>query len=156
MATLYGVFTPTLFSLTSPLRQFPDSHKSEAVFSFQIFVKTCPSKNPRLPRRKTNRIISSLSEDREVVPVKDKRVEDRATRLNLNGSDELKVDSPSSSDSSKSNLEGDDDSDKLMSRAINAIIVLGFGTFAVSKLLTIDHDYWHVCVLFTKLFFFFF
>ena len=35
--------------------------------------------------------------------------------------------------------------EKLTSKAINALIVLGFGTFAVSKLLTIDHDYRHVC-----------
>lgn len=47
---------------------------------------------------------------------------------------------------SKVDKEVADDSDRLTSRAINAFIVLGFGTFAVSKLLTIDHDYWHVSV----------
>ncbi|PPS06466.1 hypothetical protein GOBAR_AA14182 [Gossypium barbadense] len=40
--------------------------------------------------------------------------------------------------------DGHDNVKKLSSRAINASIVLGFDTFAVSKLLTIDHDYWHV------------
>lgn len=29
-------------------------------------------------------------------------------------------------------------------RFLNAAIVLGAGTFAITKLLTIDHDYWHV------------
>ncbi|KAL2483652.1 Peroxisomal membrane 22 kDa (Mpv17/PMP22) family protein [Forsythia ovata] len=32
---------------------------------------------------------------------------------------------------------------RLIDRAINATIVLAAGTFAVTKLLTIDHDYWH-------------
>lgn len=46
--------------------------------------------------------------------------------------------------------EGDDDQDldRLTSRAINAAIVLGFGTFAITKLFTIDHDYWHVSFFF--------
>jgi protein Mpv17 len=39
----------------------------------------------------------------------------------------------------------------MTSRAINATIVLGFGTLAVSRLLTIDHDYWHVSDVFVTL-----
>lgn len=34
--------------------------------------------------------------------------------------------------------------ERLIDRTINATIVLAAGTFAVSKLLTIDQDYWHV------------
>ena len=34
--------------------------------------------------------------------------------------------------------------EKLIDRTINATIVLAAGTFAVTKLLTIDSDYWHV------------
>ena len=34
--------------------------------------------------------------------------------------------------------------DRLMDRTINATIVLAAGTFAVTKLLSIDSDYWHV------------
>ncbi|KAM7269891.1 hypothetical protein ACFE04_029105 [Oxalis oulophora] len=45
----------------------------------------------------------------------------------------------------------DDDDDRLMSRGVNAAIVLGFGTFAVTKLLTIDHDYWHGWTLYEVL-----
>ncbi|XP_071691378.1 protein SYM1-like [Rutidosis leptorrhynchoides] len=33
--------------------------------------------------------------------------------------------------------------DGFVSKAINASIVLGFGTLAVTRLLTIDHEYWH-------------
>ena len=34
--------------------------------------------------------------------------------------------------------------EKLIERTINATIVLAAGTFAITKLLTIDSDYWHV------------
>lgn len=39
---------------------------------------------------------------------------------------------------------GSEDYDKFVGRGINAAIVLGFGTLAITKLLTIDHDYWQV------------
>ncbi|XP_071702123.1 uncharacterized protein [Rutidosis leptorrhynchoides] len=39
-------------------------------------------------------------------------------------------------------VEGED-FNKLMDRAINATIVLAAGTFGITKLLTIDCDYWH-------------
>lgn len=37
----------------------------------------------------------------------------------------------------------DEDFDKLMDRVINASIVLVAGAFSITKLLTIDHEYWH-------------
>jgi len=40
--------------------------------------------------------------------------------------------------------ESEEDEEKLIDRTINATIVLAAGTFAVTKLLTIDSDYWHV------------
>lgn len=38
----------------------------------------------------------------------------------------------------------DKNPDKLADRIINTTVVLAAGTFAITKLLTIDHDYWHV------------
>ncbi|CAN6927981.1 unnamed protein product [Brassica oleracea] len=38
--------------------------------------------------------------------------------------------------------------DKMIDRSINATIVLAAGTYAITKLLTIDHDYWHGWTLF--------
>ncbi|PNX90970.1 peroxisomal membrane protein 2-like, partial [Trifolium pratense] len=72
----------------------------------------------------------SVAEDRETLPVvsKDTNV--------------LDTSSPSKDDNTE--VVRDTDDDILISRAINATIVLGFGAFAVTKLLTIDHDYWHV------------
>ncbi|KAL3849401.1 hypothetical protein ACJIZ3_011283 [Penstemon smallii] len=39
--------------------------------------------------------------------------------------------------------DGKMEMERLIDRTINATIVLAAGTFAVTKLLTIDHDYWH-------------
>ncbi|XP_027061256.1 uncharacterized protein [Coffea arabica] len=39
--------------------------------------------------------------------------------------------------------KGEQEMERLMDSAINASIVLAAGTFAVTKLLTIDSDYWH-------------
>lgn len=52
-----------------------------------------------------------------------------------------------SSVSSSSNSDEEEDLDKLVDRAVNATIVLAAGSFAITKLLTIDHDYWHVSQL---------
>nr|XP_004244201.1 uncharacterized protein LOC101247444 [Solanum lycopersicum] len=42
----------------------------------------------------------------------------------------------------------EEDVEKLIDRTINATIVLAAGSFAITKLLTIDHDYWHGWTLF--------
>ncbi|CAN0914944.1 Peroxisomal membrane protein 2 [Linum grandiflorum] len=86
----------------------------------------------RLNRKsRRNRIVVSFTEEKEeVIPVKD--------------SDSLDLGPLSSSLSSLAEgFREDDDKERIISRGINAAIVLGFGTLAVSRLLTIDHDYWH-------------
>jgi len=82
----------------------------------------------RTPKR--SRIITSVAEDREIVPVS----EDRGAR-----SHEVEGIQPS-----ESITEAEIDPRLTSSSTVNAFIVLGVGTFAVTKLLTIDHDYWHV------------
>lgn len=78
-----------------------------------------PFKNrKRLITERRNLIVKSIIEDREAVDVKN--------------------------DNFKPEEEQTEDTDRLMSRGINAAIVLAAGTVAVTKLLTIDHDYWQV------------
>ncbi|XP_022633607.1 uncharacterized protein LOC106754176 isoform X4 [Vigna radiata var. radiata] len=81
----------------------------------------------RTPKR--SRIISCVAEDREIVPVS----EDRGARFH-----EVEGIQPS-----ESITEAEVDPRLTSNSTVNAFIVLGFGTFAVTKLLTIDHDYWH-------------
>lgn len=70
-------------------------------------------------------IVRSIIEDREAIDVR---------------SDNFKPEEEQKEDE----VEEDKDTDRLMSRGINAAIVLAAGTVAVTKLLTIDHDYWQV------------
>ncbi|PQQ05091.1 mpv17-like protein isoform X1 [Prunus yedoensis var. nudiflora] len=113
-----------------------------SLFCTQTLSKPDPSRLLGFStRKKRNSTVGSVTEDREVVPLKEKHAEDQDSSLLVNGSEEFEAVS-SSSAYSEGRGEGDD-LEKLTSRAINALIVLGFGTFAVSKLLTIDHDYWH-------------
>ncbi|XP_027341721.1 protein SYM1-like [Abrus precatorius] len=75
---------------------------------------------------KRRRFIASVAEDREIVPVS----EDRGNPIHEHDTKtELAPQFPPLTIASSS--------------TVNAFIVLGFGTFAVTKLLTIDHDYWH-------------
>lgn len=64
-------------------------------------------------------------------------------RSSLDGSEDSEGLSSSSSVSSQG--KGDNyEFDRLRSKTINATIVLAGGTLAITRLLTIDHDYWHV------------
>ncbi|KAK7324735.1 hypothetical protein VNO77_28536 [Canavalia gladiata] len=82
--------------------------------------------------QKRRRIVTFVAKDRETVPVS----EDRGSRFN-----ELEGFSPSKPHSETE--VAPEPSRFTNSSTVNALIVLGFGTFAVTKLLTIDHDYWH-------------
>ncbi|CAJ1956534.1 unnamed protein product [Sphenostylis stenocarpa] len=94
-----------------------------STFSTRRFVPL----SSRTPKR--SRIITSVAEDREIVPVS----EDKGTRFH-----DVEGFLPS-----ESSTEAEVGPRLTNSGTINAVIVLGFGTFAVTKLLTIDHDYWH-------------
>ncbi|KAL2331728.1 hypothetical protein Fmac_019309 [Flemingia macrophylla] len=76
--------------------------------------------------QKRRHFITSVTEDREIAPVS----EDRGTLFR-----EAEGFQPSEDSKLAPRFTS--------SSTVNAIIVLGFGTFAVTKLLTIDHDYWH-------------
>ncbi|KAJ1434580.1 hypothetical protein SESBI_05448 [Sesbania bispinosa] len=114
-----SLYTPSLLPL------FPSSFSKPRFPIAPLFSQT----------QKRCRIVSSVTEDREVAPVSENR--GALFHEEVEGSS-----SPSKADDTEE-VAPDSDSDRLTSRAINALIVLGFGTFAVTKLLTIDHDYWH-------------
>lgn len=45
---------------------------------------------------------------------------------------------------------GGGDGNKMLDRGINTAIVLAASTYALTKLLTVDQDYWHVSLLATR------
>lgn len=116
---------------------------------FALSQKLNASKNSTLLLSKARRrwVIGSVTEDKEVAPVKNKQFNDKDNRL-VNGS---KTFEPVASGEKEE--EEVDVNDRLIGKAVNATIVLGAGTYAVTKLLTIDHDYWHVSHLISLLLF---
>ncbi|KAL9441282.1 hypothetical protein AB3S75_019876 [Citrus x aurantiifolia] len=54
----------------------------------------------------------------------------------------------SASSASADERRGNEEMERLIDRTINATIVLAVGTFAITKLLTIDQDYWHGWTIF--------
>ncbi|KAI3765610.1 hypothetical protein L2E82_15649 [Cichorium intybus] len=115
------------------------------VFSAYKLLPTKPiSSSPLFPlsssklftqSRNSHRLIKSIAEDREVVTEKitvSNLKQDEQTEIGSEGGDKEFVAG-----------NGSEEIDKFMGKAINASIVLGVGTFAVTRLLTIDHEYWH-------------
>ncbi|XP_030546385.1 protein SYM1-like [Rhodamnia argentea] len=106
--------------------------------------KTRPSTHSFFPTKPAgNWVVGSVTEDRKAadVPVvsKDLTVDD----------DSLESAEPRAFD-----VEARGESgylERLVSRGTNAALVLGFGTLAVTKLLTVDHDYWHGWTLYEVL-----
>lgn len=71
-------------------------------------------------------------------------------RFSFEGAGEIQGFAGSSSSSGSGGENGEsEDLDRLIDRVINATIVLAAGSFAITKLLTIDQDYWHVSQPFT-------
>lgn len=135
MATL-GSFPPHNLSLLAkshhrclpqPSRLNPIPPRSKSRPSTHSFF-------PNKPER--NWVVGSVTEDRKAADVPVAR-EDSTVEDNSAESAELRA-----SDFEAKGESGD--LERLVSRGINATIVLGFGTLAVTKLLTVDHDYWHV------------
>ncbi|KAJ0111286.1 hypothetical protein Patl1_02200 [Pistacia atlantica] len=149
MATLNSIATHKLSPFT--IRKPTENKFYPILFSINTCTlpqKLIASKNSTLLFSKARRrwVICSVTEDKEVVPVKNKQFSDKDNRL-VNGSENFE---PVSS-GEKEEEEEVDVNDRLIGKAVNATIVLGAGTYAVTKLLTIDHDYWHGWTLYEVL-----
>lgn len=126
-------FYPILFSI----KPFTHSQKLNRSNDSTLF----------LSKARRRWVIGSVTEDKEVVPLKNKQLKDKDNGLLVNGSKDFE---PVPSGEKEEEV---DVNDRLIRKGINATIVLGAGTFAVTKLLTIDHDYWHVSRLISLLMF---
>ncbi|KAJ0054123.1 hypothetical protein Pint_02197 [Pistacia integerrima] len=148
MATLNSIATHKLSPFT--IRKPTENNFYPILFSINTCTlpqKLNASKNSTLLFSKARRrwVICSVTEDKEVVPVKNKQFSDKDNRL-VNGSENFEPVS-----SGEKEEEEVDVNDRLIGKAVNATIVLGAGTYAVTKLLTIDHDYWHGWTLYEVL-----
>ncbi|KAF5726401.1 putative Peroxisomal membrane protein [Tripterygium wilfordii] len=140
MAGINSIITSS--TIAKPITTSYKSNTTPHVLvSASLFTKSSPPNNPI--RKRKNWVIGSVIKDKEVVTVKDELAKGSVAPY---GSEDFKaLSSSSSSPSSGSSDEREEieSKDRLISRAINATIVLGFGTLAVTRLLTIDYDYWH-------------
>ncbi|CAI9280182.1 unnamed protein product [Lactuca saligna] len=85
--------------------------------------------------RNSHVLIKSIAEDREVVTEKISISDLKQNEQSGNGFE--------GGDKEFVGRDGSEEIDRFMGKAVNASIVLGFGTLAVTRLLTIDHEYWH-------------
>ncbi|KAL4303844.1 hypothetical protein GQ457_10G018310 [Hibiscus cannabinus] len=139
VTSIAGHFNPIVIS-----HKFSDF--SPPLLSTRLCYKTNPNPLKLRTKNRRNRVIESVTGDKELAPAKTDHSDAANKPLLPNGSKILEASSSSSEMGG-----GDGDVKKMSSRAINASIVLGFGTLAVSKLLTIDHDYWHGWTLYEVL-----
>ncbi|CAK8535164.1 unnamed protein product [Lathyrus sativus] len=160
MASVHSTVSPQSFLPSiSKGKSKPNSSISKAI----NFPASRFSVNPSFPRNKLAVVATKLSaEEFEVLAVQSddvttqqeglmvSRVEmeggdsELTTQVNGFGANEglLSLEGFPSSSGLVGNENGES-MEKLLDRSINASIVLAAGTFALTKLLTIDSDYWH-------------
>ncbi|PSR95675.1 Peroxisomal membrane protein [Actinidia chinensis var. chinensis] len=177
MATVNTIAPQSLLSLSSPKPKPKSIPKPGSFLPIKCLSGSSLScfKLSRttqiFPRNKQRdfAVVGSVEEDLDVIPVQSGDCTDHqdgvvcGTEREIEGGEiasqvvggfgsegRLSFEGFSSSASSSSVEVGgeEEDLEKLVDRAINASIVLAAGTFAISKLLTIDHDYWHGWTLF--------
>lgn len=161
MASVHSTVPPQSFfpSISKP------KSKPNSISKLQNFPASIFSTNPINKRVMVS--TKSSAEEFDVITVQSDDVTDQqeglmvrrvemeggdgelATQVNGFGANEglLSLEGFSSSPPSSSGLVGNENEEsveKLLDRTINASIVLAAGTFALTKLLTIDSDYWHV------------
>ncbi|KAK8370784.1 hypothetical protein V6Z12_A01G200300 [Gossypium hirsutum] len=157
----YSLLEETYSTLTKISRQ---KHSQSAAISHTLRLRhSSPSSKFQLQGskltwherflvpRSADWVIQSVTEDKELASKKNSHSHEPKKLLFPNGSKTLKASSSEVGGGHGDDGDGRDDVEKLSSRAINASIVLGFDTFVVSKLLTIDHDYWHGWTLYEVL-----
>ncbi|KAG9159560.1 hypothetical protein Leryth_013548 [Lithospermum erythrorhizon] len=160
MASINSLTTPQHFH---PLSKHKIQTKQPFCSSHQL--KPFQQKTSRISQKKLTQIVFSLPKDFDATPLQKNDIVDQKDEI-FNGLELEKVENDSIvnqvvSGFGNNELEGmlsfegagagsgfavsgsEEGGEKLIDRGINATIVLAAGTFAVTKLLTVDCDYWH-------------
>ncbi|KAJ8425327.1 hypothetical protein Cgig2_018944 [Carnegiea gigantea] len=151
MASLNSISRKTLSPLSKPLKP-PAPRKP-----LNLKLNQCPAA-PALATTWLRRPLSATAKELDVPPVQSPHRTDHAD-MTMGEEREagdcegelmvghfegrLSVEGVGGGGRQGNDKEGQKDVKKLIDRVINATIVLAAGSFAVTKLLTIDHDYWH-------------
>ncbi|KAK8643848.1 hypothetical protein V6N13_013125 [Hibiscus sabdariffa] len=178
MASLHTTISPqsllSLSKLRKPIsRQLSSSSLSSSKLPEGLaFSGTKQRKNSNKRANSVVVVVNSLADELDVIPVQSEDVTDMQEGLvvsqverespggelvspvgGFGNEGRLSFEGFSSSGSPSGNGFGNgggnqEELDRLIDRTINATIVLAAGTFALTKLLTIDHNYWQGWTLF--------
>ncbi|XWS09946.1 hypothetical protein CRYUN_Cryun39dG0033400 [Craigia yunnanensis] len=168
MASLHTTISPqSLLSLSKPRKPISRHVSASPVTSSKLpegltFSRNKQNKNSN--KRPNSVVANSLAEELDVIPVQSEDVTDMQEGVAVSQMEReeaggelvsqvggfgnegrLSLEGFSSSGSASGNGFGEgegEEMEKLIDRTINATIVLAAGTFALTKLLTIDHNYW--------------
>ncbi|CAK9160213.1 unnamed protein product [Ilex paraguariensis] len=156
----------TFLSLSKPIKDpnpkpsLPHLKTIKPTYQSQILLRT---------KRKDLVVVGSVAEELDVIPVQssdctdqqdgvvsgiEREVEGGGGRVNqvvggFGNEGMLSFEGAGFSSSASSSVGGNSEEEsmeKWIDRSINATIVLAASTFAITKLLTIDQDYWHVVI----------
>ncbi|XVF18946.1 hypothetical protein REPUB_Repub11eG0067600 [Reevesia pubescens] len=171
MASLHTTISPqSLLSLSKPRKPILRQVSASSLICSKLpesltFSRSKQKKNSN--KRATSVVVNSLAEELDVIPVQSEDVTDMQEGVvvsqvereaevggelvgqvaGFGNEGRLSFEGFSSSGSASGSGFGDgeggqEELERLIDRTINATIVLAAGTFAITKLLTIDHDYW--------------
>ncbi|KAF8370176.1 hypothetical protein HHK36_003738 [Tetracentron sinense] len=173
MASVNGITAQIFLPATKPIRELKPKFnfplKGLPGLSLKSFCKSHQLTNSSFLRvNRRDFAVGSVTEDLDVIPVQSSDLTDQQDgvvapiereqegeietqvrgfanegRLSFKGSGDFQGFSAVSSSVPSEGKEEEENVYKLIDRAINATIVLAAGTFVITKLLTIDHDYWH-------------
>lgn len=142
----------------------PKSPLAKSIAKAQNFPASRVFRNPIFSKNKLVMAANLAAEEFDVISVQNNDIIDQqegvvVSNVELEGGDGelgtqvsgfganeglLSLEGFSSSSSGLVGNENENNVEKLIERSINASIVLAAGTYALTKLLTIDSDYWHV------------
>ncbi|KAK6132825.1 hypothetical protein DH2020_033424 [Rehmannia glutinosa] len=169
-----AVTAQSFLSLSNP-KPKPQSNKPFSSFKPQPLPSTSKIFLKPNYRRQSLQLVGSVANDLDVIPVQsDDRVDQQdgvvciereaeptevdqvVAGFGSEASGVLSFEVASGFSSAASSVGGpgsgdgqsQEEMERLIDRTINATIVLAAGSFAITKLLTIDHDYWHGWTLF--------
>ncbi|KAL6205673.1 hypothetical protein ACLB2K_022927 [Fragaria x ananassa] len=166
MASIHAIAPQSFLNLPNPKPRKPITPHSKPTSSSNLYTLK-PPKTQSFPSRKPTRVLTSVADHHhDVIPVQSSDCVDQQEGMVVSRAECEGVESElasqvggfgasegrlsfegaggfGSSSSGVGNERGNEELYRLVDRSINATIVLAAGSFALTKLLTIDQDYWH-------------
>ncbi|KAL6196467.1 hypothetical protein ACLB2K_032082 [Fragaria x ananassa] len=166
MASIHAIAPQSFLNVPNPKPRKPITPHPKPISTSNLYTLK-PPKTQSFPSRKPTRVLTSVADHHhDVIPVQSSDCVDQQEGMVVSRAECEGVESElasqvggfgasegslsfegaggfGSSSSGVGNERGNEEFYRLVDRSINATIVLAAGSFALTKLLTIDQDYWH-------------